>query len=324
MQRRHLIAAGLAAATPIARAQSRAETTWPSRPVSLVVGYAAGGPTDLIARAIAEPMGRRLGQNVIVENRPGASGAVATIHVRNQPADTHQLLFNGSGGLIMAPLLNSKVGFRTSELVPVARVSNYPYFLVVSSASPIKSAAELVQKAREKEGALSYASAGPGSGNHMATEWFQAATKTRLVHAPYSGDSAAMPDVIAGRIDFAFLSGAVVQQQEKAGKLRVLATATTQRERAGGHPTVEEAAGIRGFAMEPWTGIFGPPGMPSENVQKINAAVAEALALPETRAKLDVLGQYAFPETPARFKAFIDEQAALWAGIVRDANIPRA
>ncbi len=322
MQRRLLITAALASAVPMARAQSRADA-WPSRPVSLVVGYAAGGPTDLIARAIAEPLGKRLGQNCVVENRPGASGAVALIQARNQPPETHQLLFHGSGGLIMAPLLNSKIGYRHTDLTPVARVSNYPYFLVVSAQSPIRTTAELVQRAREKDGALSYASAGPGSGNHMATEWFQAATRTRLIHAPYAGDSAAMPDVITGRIDFAFLSGAVVQQQEKAGKLRVLATATTQRERAGGYPTVEEAAGIRGFAMEPWTGIFGPPGMPADRVQKINAAVADALAQPETRKQLDVLGQYAFPETPARFKSFIDEQAMQWAGIVRDAKIAR-
>lgn len=319
MQRRSLVAAALGAPVwSLSRAAG-----WPSRPITMVVGYAAGGPTDAIARAIAEPLGRRLGQNCVVENKPGASGAVSILQERAMAPDTHQLLFSGSGSLIMAPLINSKIGYRAGDLTPVARVSSYPYFLVVSAASPVKTAAELVQKAREREGALSYASAGPGSGNHMATEWFQAATHTRLVHVPYSGDAAAMPDVITGRIDFAFLSGAVVQQQAKAGKLRVLAAATTHRERAEGYPTVEEAAGIRGFAMEPWTGIFGPPGMPAENVQKVNTAVAEVLAQPQVSRQLAGLGQYAFAETPARFKAFIDEQNTQWTAIAREAKIPR-
>jgi tripartite-type tricarboxylate transporter receptor subunit TctC len=324
MQRRTVLITALGAATwGVARSQPRRED-YPSRPVTLVVGFAAGGPTDRIARVVAEPLSRHFGHNFVVENRAGANGAVATIQIKGVPPDGHKLLFSGSGGLVMAPLLNSKIGYRTlTDLTPIARVSNYPYFLVVPASSPFKTTAELVSKGREKSQALSYASAGPGSGNHMASEWFQAATRTQMVHVPYGGDAAALPDVMTGRVDFAFLSGSVVLQQAQAGKLRILATATTQPERAQGFPTVEEAAGIRGFAMEPWTGIFGPAGMDPDTVERINNAVAELLSRPEIQKQLSDIGQYAFPAAPAPFREFIESQATQWTAIVRDANIPR-
>jgi tripartite-type tricarboxylate transporter receptor subunit TctC len=272
---------------------------------------------------IAEPLSRHFNQSFIVENRPGANGAVSALLVKSASPDGQQLLFSGSGSLVMAPLLNSKIGYRTlTDLTPIARVSSYPYFLVVPAASPFKSVSDLIAKAREKANTLSYASAGPGSGNHMATEWFQAASRLELVHVPYGGDSAALPDVISGRVDFAFLSGSVVLQNAQAGKLRVLATATTQRERADGFPTVEEAAGIKGFAMEPWTGIFGPVGMNPDVVQQINTAVNEILTRPQMRQQLAEIGQYAYAETPAKFRDFIQTQSTQWAGIVRDARIP--
>lgn len=327
MQRRHLLALALSgAATPAwrtAAAQTSPEA-YPVRPVTLLVGFSAAGPTDRIARMLTEPLTRHFGQSFVVENRPGANGGLAAIQIKNATPDGHQLLFSGSGSLVMAPLLNSKVGYRTlTDLTPIARISNYPYFLVVPASSPFRTAAELVAKAREKAQALSYASAGPGSGNHMATEWFQAGTGTQIVHVPYAGDSAALPDVIAGRVDFAFLSGSVVLQQAQAGKLRILATATTQRERANGFPTVEEAVGIRGFAMEPWTGIFGPAGMPAAAVQRLNQAMGEILARPEIQQQIAAIGQYAFPETPERFRDFIQAQSRQWADIVREARIPQ-
>ena len=198
IQRRAFVIAGVGAA---AASVARAQATYPRRPVSLIVGFSAAGPTDRIARVIAEPLSRHFNQSFIVENRPGANGAVSALLIKSAQPDGQQLLFSGSGSLVMAPLLNSKIGYRTlTDLTPIARVSSYPYFLVVPASSPFKNVSDLITKAREKANTLSYASAGPGSGNHMATEWFQAASRVELVHVPYGGDSAALPDVIAGRV----------------------------------------------------------------------------------------------------------------------------
>jgi tripartite-type tricarboxylate transporter receptor subunit TctC len=305
-------------------AQAAKSDVYPARTVTLVVGFAAGGPTDSITRLLADVLSRRFGVSFVVENRLGANGGVAAQHIKNTPADGYTLFLGGSGTLVVAPNLNRHLQYDTMrDFTPVARVSDYPYFLVVANESPLQSIQQLIATAREKGEKMSYASAGIGAGNHMAAEWFKSATGIQSTHVPYKGDAAALTDVLAGRVDFSFLAGVVAEPYIKADKLRVLGVTSLRSNRADpGVPKIAEAANIPGYAVEPWTGIFGPPKLPQKIVDILSVAINEEIAKPEFQQRLQGIGQFSFPGSPKVFDEYIRTEYARWAKVVQDAKIP--
>ncbi|RYY68691.1 MAG: tripartite tricarboxylate transporter substrate binding protein [Comamonadaceae bacterium] len=298
---------------------------YPERSVNMVVGFAAGGPTDGVTRLVADALGRHFKRSFVVENRVGANGAVAAQSMKGLPPDGYNLLLGGSGTMVVAPNLQERVPYDTMrDFTPIARVSDYPYFLVVPGDSPFGSARELIEEGRRKRLQMSYASAGPGAGNHLAGEWFKAGSGIDAVHVPYKGDSAALADVLAARVTFAFLAGIVAGPHVKAGKLKVLGVTSLRPGRGGeGVPLVADAAGIPGFAVEPWTGVFAPAGMSGELVKKLNRAVLQVMDAPDARQRLEAIGQFPRTSSPEEFRDYIQAENARWARVIRDARIPR-
>ena len=303
-----------------------AAADYPAKPVTLVIGFTAGGPTDAVGRYLARKLEAELGQTVVVENRAGANGVVAVQSVKRAAADGYTLMLGSSGTLSIEPVYKQKVDYQVlKDFQPVALVASYPYLLVVPSGSSFNSVQELIAGARQKPGALTFASAGSGAVNHLAGEWFKSASKVDITHVPYKGDSAAIADLVAGRVDMAFLSAIAAMPQMQAGKLRALAIASAQPSPvAPGVPTVAQVAGIPGFTAEPWNGVLAPAGLPPEVTQRLNAAVNKIMGTAESRDALLKLGQFPMTGSADDFAQHIRTQTERWAQVIQDGNIAKA
>lgn len=316
-----LIAAPFAAALPRV---SLAQTSYPTKPVTLIIGFSAGGPTDAVGRILAEHLSRKLGQRFIADNRAGANGGIAAQLVKAAAPDGYTLMLGSSGTLAISPHLDDKLGYDpVRDFTPIALVASYPYFLVVPADSPTTSVRDLVQRAKAANPKLSYASAGNGSVNHLAGEWFKSVAGFDAVHVPYKGDSAALADLMQGRVDFAFISGVVASPQVKGGRLKALAVASALPGKGGpGVPTMIES-GIPDFSAEPWNGVMGPAGVPPEIVRKLNEAVNEIMTNAEVKAQLLQLEQYPLTDTPEGFKTHMATQSKRWAEVIRVAHVTK-
>lgn len=318
-----LLATVAAAGTLISLgATAQPSSDWPSRPVTIVLGFAAGGPTDAVVRILAEQLSTKFNQPFVVDNKAGAGGAIAAALVKKATPDGYTLMFGSSGTLSVLPGLQKNLPFDpVRDFTAIGLVASYPYFLVTSSTSPLNSLDALVKLGRDPSSKLTYASAGNGSVNHLAGEWFKHEAKIKAVHVPYKGDAAAMPDLLAGRIDFAFLAGAAVLPQLKAGKLRMLASASAVSGRgAEGVPTLGEVR-FKGFAAEPWNGLMGPAGLPQPIVTKLNGAINEVMNRKDVVDRLAAMEQYPFTGTPQQFTTHIKEQTERWARVIKTSNI---
>jgi tripartite-type tricarboxylate transporter receptor subunit TctC len=313
------LATGLWATAACAAAMAGA---YPERPVTIQVGFSAGGPTDIVARVLAEKLTQRFGQSFIVENRAGASGAVAANLVRKAAPDGYTLMIGSSSTLSIIPFVQKGVQYDAArDFTPIALVASYPYYLVVPAASRFRTYDDLIAHGRQKENQLTYASAGNGAVNHLAGEWFRNEARIQALHVPYKGDSAAVGDLIAGRVDFAFLAGVVAWPQAAAGKLRVLASASASPERGRPGVPVMGQRDLPGFSAEPWNGLMGPAGMAPGIVGTLNAAVNDIMGHAEVKARLLALDQYPFAETPAQFGRYIQSQSAHWAAVIEKSRI---
>ena len=303
-----------------------AAADYPAKPVTLVIGFTAGGPTDAVGRYLARKLEAELGQTVVVENRAGANGVVAVQSVKRAAADGYTLMLGSSGTLSIEPVYKQKVDYQVlKDFQPVALVASYPYLLVVPSGSSFNSVQELIAGARQKPGALTFASAGSGAVNHLAGEWFKSASKVDITHVPYKGDSAAIADLVAGRVDMAFLSAIAAMPQVQAGKLRAQAVASAPPAPvAPGVPTVAQAAEIPGFTAEPWNGVLAPAGLPPEVTQRLNAAVNKIMGTAESRDALLKLGQFPMTGSADDFAQHIRTQTQRWAQVIQDGNIAKA
>lgn len=304
---------------------SQALASYPDRPINLIIGFSAGGPTDVVARYVAQGLTAELGQQVIAVNRPGASSQLALNLVKRAEPDGYTLFFASNGALSIQPAYKKSVDYDVlKDFVPVGLTARYPYMLVVPTGSPYKSVSELVEDSKKKPSGLTYASAGNGSLNHLATEWLRSGTGANLTHVPYKGDSDALHDVIAGRVDMAFFSAVAAQPQIEAGKLRALAIAAeTQLSVAPGLPTVASETGIEKFTAQPWNGILAPAGLPEEIKNKLNAAINKVLSTDEAKDYLFSLGQYPFIGTPDDFARHISSETENWRKVIDDAGIER-
>ena len=292
-------AAGLLAlATGAAQAQD-----WPARPIRIMVGSAAGGGTDAMARAVADRLGPLLKQPVVVENRPGASNTLAA-DATAKSTDGHTLVMGVVTAHAIAPHLLKLNYDSNRDLVPVAFVGAVPNVLVVSNSVPADSVQALVKLARQEPGKLNYATSGSGSTQHIAAELFKDATGVDITHVPYKGSGPALVDLIGGQVQLSFDTLPSVIGQIKNGKVRALAVTTARRNaQLPSVPTLAEA-GVPHVEMSAWYGIYMPAATPKAVQDKVHAAVNQVVAMPETRTRLDAIGAEITPMTQAQFAQF--------------------
>ena len=311
--------AGLALATTALA--GLAQDAFPSKPVRLVVPYAAGGPADLLARGVAEKLTPRLGQSVVVENKPGAGGHTGGEQVARAAADGYTLVLATIAHNGAARLYTNLRYDPTNELLPVILVAESPSVLLVRPELPAKSVSELLALMKAQPGKLSYGSAGNGSAMHMAAELFRYMTKTDFVHVPYRGGAPAMTDLLGGRIDFLFDSLGTAHQHLPSGRVRALAvTGTSRNPSLPDVPTVAEA-GVPGYASVPWYTISAPKGVPAAVVNRLNTEINAVLKDPDLVQRWDKLGVVVLGGTPAEALKRNQAETAKWSAVIEAANI---
>jgi tripartite-type tricarboxylate transporter receptor subunit TctC len=294
---------------------------YPNRPIMLVVPYAAGGGNDVMARIVAEKMSKTLGQQIVIENRGGAGGTIATRAVAKSAPDGYTLVVGGTGTLAINPTLYPNAGYDPrKDFAPVGLIATGALVVLVHPSVPARSIEELIALAKTEPGKLNYASAGPGSGIHLGTELFASMAGIRFTHIPYRGTSPALNDLLGGHVDIYFSSLPPALGLIGESKVRALAVTGSRREQAlPDLPTVAEA-GLPGYEAVLHYGIAAPAGTPRPIVDKLNAALREALAAEETRALLAGAGAEPMPSTPEDYAADIDREETKWSRIVRDSG----
>ena len=301
-----------------------AQTAWPDRPIRIVVGFPAGGASDVAARAVGQKLGERLGVSVVVENRPGAGSNIGIEAVARSPADGYTLLF-GTIASSVNPSLHPKLPYDPiKDFDAVAQIASTPFLLLVNPGSGMTSVADLLARARAGMGAgkeLQYATAGNGSGSHLFVELFASMAGIRLTHVPYRGAAPAMNDVLGGQVPIAFDNIIPTLPLVKTGKLTALAVSTRTRSSvAPDIPTLDEA-GVKGFDATAWFGFFVPAGTPGPIIDRLSRETAEALKDKDVRERLLGMGAEPVGSSPAEFDAFYRGELQKWARVVREANI---
>ncbi|NKE68898.1 tripartite tricarboxylate transporter substrate binding protein [Ramlibacter sp. RBP-2] len=291
---------------------------YPSKPIKLVIGLSAGGPSDVMARTVALALGERLGQQVVVENRTGVGGNIAAEGVAKSPADGYTLLFGSSGPLAVSPTLFQKLAYDPlKDFAPVGLVANLPLVLAVPTSLPVHNVQELIALAKARPGALNYASAGNGGITHLAMELLKSEANVDIRHVPYKGTAAAMPDVVSGNVQMVMDGWSGVQPLVKAGKLRQIAVAVDKRLAvAPDVPTIAEH-GFPGFNASPWYGILAPAGTPQPIVSKLSSELAAVMSSAALKEKFQSLGMEPLTSTPAEFAAFLRTENEKWAKVVK-------
>jgi tripartite-type tricarboxylate transporter receptor subunit TctC len=294
---------------------------YPDRPITLVVPYAAGGGNDAMARIVAERMSKTLGQQIVIENRGGAGGTIATRAVAKSPADGYTLVIGGTGTLAINPTLYPNVGYDPrKDFAPVGLIATSALVVLVHPSVPAQSIQELITLARKEPGKLNYASAGPGSGIHLGTELFASMAGIRLTHVPYRGSAPALNDLLGGHVQIYFSSLPPALGLIAEGKVRALAVTGSRREPALPDLSTVAEAGLPGYEAVLHYGIAAPAGTPRPIVDKLNAALRQALAAPETRALMAGAGVEPMPSTPEAYAADIDREETKWSRIVRESG----
>ena len=319
LSRRAFAAGTLAAAA--SPAVARAET-YPSRLIKIIVPISAGSTTDVIARQVGDSLRQSLGQTVLVENKPGAGGTIGSAMVAKAPPDGYTLLVVSASHTANPALYTSLPYDTLKDFRGVNRLVIIPLILVTSPANGIRTVAELIERARAKPGETTYGSGGVGSSAHMNAEQFRAMAKIDGLHVPYRGTPEMLTDIMAGRIDWAFVSTVSALSAVKEGKLVVLACGAEQRSALFPDVPTTVEAGIAGSAYNSFLGMFAPAGTPAEIVDTLNRETTAALKNPEIVRKLAAMGAEAAPMTPAAFDAFIAKDIENLATLVRIAKIP--
>jgi tripartite-type tricarboxylate transporter receptor subunit TctC len=298
----------------------RAQPTWPSRPIRLVIPFPPGGTTDILGRYLAPSLSAAFGQSVVVENRTGGNGAVGVVETLRSPPDGHTICMTIST-LITQALLTRQPYHPIDDVTPILHLANVANILVVNKAMPIHSVAELIAHAKANPGRLSYGSPGIGSSVHLSGELFAQATGTQMVHVPYRGGGPALADLVAGNLQLMFGNASSTLPFVRGDQLRPLAvTAAARQAYAPDLPTIAEVA-IPGFAVAEWYALIGPAGMPAPVVERINREVMAIVGTPEGRAKLLDLGAEVVGGTPGEFGAFLRTDMTRTEALIRSAGI---
>ncbi len=312
--------AALIAAFVLAAGAAFAQS-YPSRPIRLVVPYPAGGPTDLLGRVIAQRLGDNLGQPVLVDNRPGASGNLGSELVAKAAPDGYTLVLGNNATHATNESLFPNMPYATlRDFAPVTLVASVTNLLVVNPKVPVQSVAALIAYAKANPGRLNYASTGNGSAAHLTGEMFKSATGTDIVHVPYRGGPPAVTDLLSGQVSLMFATLPSVLPYVQAGTLRALAVTSLARVKTLPEvPTLAES-GLPGFSSEAWFGVLAPAGTPRDIVARLNAEIAKAVTAPDAREKLAAQGFEVVTDTPEQFTAFIRAEIAKWAKVVRESG----
>jgi tripartite-type tricarboxylate transporter receptor subunit TctC len=321
-RRRAVVLGGLAAAALIAGPVLAQGTPYPAKPIHILIGYPAGGPLDATTRLIANDLASELGQQVIVENRPGASGQIATDFVARAPADGYTLLSTAST-FIVNPLLMPKVNSDPiKDFVPISEMAVLPTVLVTAADSKVNSARDIVNLAKTQPGTVTFSSAGTGGPAHLAGAYLAAQTGTQMTHVPMRGAGPALTEVIAGRVVFTFYTMTGLKAQVEAKRVKPLAiTAPARHPDFPNVPTMTEA-GFPGFEdVGAWFGLVAPAGTPAAVVARLNQAIEKSLARPETRARMASMDVVPVGGPPEAFKRFLVSDLERWGTLIKAAGI---
>jgi tripartite-type tricarboxylate transporter receptor subunit TctC len=308
------------AALMLARSTAAAQE-WPTKPVTLVVPFAAGGTTDLVGRPLAQALGERLGQSVIVDNRAGAGGTIGAGVVAKSPPDGYTM-FLATIAHTIAPGIYKNLSYNFErDFDPITIVGEVPNVLLVNPKVPARTTAELIGYIKANPGKVNFGSAGPGSVEHLAGELFRATAGLDIVHVPYKGGAPMMTDLIAGHIEMAIETSGSALQHIKSGAVRALAVSTRERSPFFKElPTLEES-GLKGYDVTTWYGLLVPRGTPADVRAKLYRQVSEILKTPDMTARLADLGAVPGGEPPEKFAAFIKSETAKWVKVTRDAGV---
>ena len=300
----------------LAMTRAGAAAEWPARTIAIIHGFPPGGPSDVVARLIADGLGKALGQSVIVESRPGASGTLAAAQVARAAPDGHTLLVIPSGHPAAAVTF-AKLPFRAvADFTMITLASTYSYVMAVPSATGIKSVAELVAAGRTRATPLIYGTPGTGSGPHLAIELLALTTGIKVQHVPFRGSAPAVTELIAGRLDFMMDPPATMMQFIRDGRLRPLAVSSAERYFALPETPTLAQAGVPGFDVTGWQGLIAPAGLPAPIVDRLNREVRRILEEPASIARLHAFGNEPAPSSSEEFKKRIEADIAKWTAVV--------
>jgi tripartite-type tricarboxylate transporter receptor subunit TctC len=298
-----------------------AQTTYPEKPIRMVVGFPPGGAPDTVARLLGQKLAEALGKPIVVDNATGAAGNIATERVAKAAPDGYTLGLLVNGQLVINPSLYKLAYDPVKDFAPISQVTVSPNMLVVHNAVPAKNVQELIKLARARPGELTFASGGSGTGNHMAAELLKSVAGLDIRHIPYKGVLGAIPDLLGGRVTMMFSPIPVVLPLVREGKLRALAVTSLRRSSAAPElPTIAES-GYPGFEVTLWYGLLAPAGTPATIVRKLHLETAKALALPDLRAKLADLGLEGIGNSPNEFAAVIKSEIPKWAKVIKESGV---
>jgi tripartite-type tricarboxylate transporter receptor subunit TctC len=304
---------------------SHAQGKYPDRPVKVVVGFSAGGGTDVAARVIAQKLSEAMGQTFVVENRAGASGLIASEQVAKSPADGYTIMVGSQTTLAVAPALYRKIQIDpVKELTGLAMIGVSPLVAVVNASSPIKTLQDLIAEAKAKNGTMNFASGGVGTTPHMAGELLAFSAGIKMVHVPYRGEAPAINDLLGGQIPFMFANLSVVKGNVEGGKLRALAVTSAKRVPSLPNvPTIAET--FPGFNAATWFALIAPAGTPRDAIMRINAEAKKIVATADFQQRFDQLGMIPDQDrTPDEINDYIKSEVAKWAKVIKDADVKPA
>lgn len=306
------------AASPLAHAQ----TSYPTKPIRLICAFAPGGATDYLARQVAQQLTQQLGQQVVVENRPGAGGAIGTELGARAAPDGYTLTAGSSAGFTVAPNMVAKLSYDPArDFAPVGIYASFPYVLIVHPSVPARSLKDLVALAKAQPGKLNFGSAGNASGNHLAIEQLMALGGFKMTHVPFKGGVLALTALIAGEIDVAFDPMITTLPQLKSGRIRALAVSTTKRSALLPQLPTTDEAGIKGYDATNWSGILVPAATPRAIIDRLNAAINAGMSRPDVRERLTTQGAEPLTGTPEDLAELIKRELARTAKIIKAAGL---
>ena len=325
MKRRFAFAAAFAVLTTAGMLSGSGVSAqpFPTKPIKFIVGFAAGGPTDVIARVIAQDMTQTLGQSVVVENRAGANAIIATEFVAKAPADGYTLLFSSLSLLVNHALVDSRVNYDPfKDFAPIGNAANLPMVIVTSPQSPFNSIPALLALAKAKKGEVSYGTSGHAGSSHLAGAMLENATGTEMINVPFKGNGPALLEVMSGRVSFMFYPAVGIAEQVAAKRLKVLAIGT-----ANPHPDFPGVPTLTSMGMKemeataPWVGLLAPAGTPAPIVNRLAEEMRKSLAKPETRERMRQLGAVIIGDTPAEFAAFLKKDYERWTQVIKASGV---
>jgi len=304
-------------ASPLACAQ-----VYPAKPVRIIVSYPAGGANDIVARSVGQKFSELFGAGFPIDNRSGAGGTIGADVAAKAPPDGYTLLM-AAGAHTLAPSLYSKLPYDIArDFAPISISAKSAYLLVAHPSVPVNSVKELIALARAKPGVLNYASSGVGAPPHLSGEMFNSLANVKLTHVAYKGDAPAIIDLLGGHVDLAFISISAVSPYVKSGRLKALAVTSAQRTPVMPDlPTIAEAGGLTEFDISTWWGLLAPAGTPADTVNKLSAAMAKVVGMPDIKARFSELGVEAAADTPEQFGAFIKSEIQKFAKLAKLAGV---